>query len=97
MQRSIAWAVVVLAGQLKWFVFCAVAMVKFVLELDPVQPQRVQEALQKVHAQQHAEGCERPHRKANDQKHGVIRLQTPFDEFLPKNFSQLRVRERQSP
>ena len=34
----------------------AVALVEFVLELDPVQTKGVQEALHGVHAHEHAEG-----------------------------------------
>jgi hypothetical protein len=37
-------------------ILVAVALVEFVLELNPVEAEGVQEALQGVHAHEHAEG-----------------------------------------
>ena len=46
-------------GEVVWLEFVARAFVEFVLELDPVETQGVQEALQQVHAHQHAK-CDGP-------------------------------------
>lgn len=41
----------------KWFEDSSFALVKLVLELHPVQPKRMEEAFQAVHADKHSEGC----------------------------------------
>lgn len=42
-----------------------VSLVEFVVELDPVQSQSVQEAFHTVHAEKHAEGDVGQHHEAN--------------------------------
>ena len=52
----------------------AVGLVKFVLKLDPVQPQRVQEALEHVHGEEHRKGRAREHPETAHNQQRVARV-----------------------
>merc|ERR1712099_98773 len=47
-------------AHVEWGELLATSFVELALELHPVQPQRVQEALQDIHAHEHAQGDTKP-------------------------------------
>mmetsp|Transcript_8129 Transcript_8129/g.20891 ORF Transcript_8129/g.20891 Transcript_8129/m.20891 type:complete len:531 (-) Transcript_8129:997-2589(-) len=85
----------------------AVALVELALELDPVQPQRVQESGERLHAHQHHhrqhkpdEGCEADADGAADRGGARIRARRQphlHEHLLPEDDRELVMRERERP
>jgi hypothetical protein len=83
--------------EVEWLEAIAVSFEEFALELDPMEAQGVEEALQEIHAQKHSEGdaCEDSiARVDHDRVAGVDHAQ---QSLLPKHSRKLRVGKRESP
>ena len=65
----------------------AVAAVELVLELHPVQAQRVQEGRQTLHDQEHGDGQHSPHSKGG--KEHVEGGQSVVQHHLPQHLGEL--------
>lgn len=76
-----------------------VSLVKLVLELDPVQSERVQEALHHVHSQQH-EQREREERREQQEHHqevAALAQRHAAEQFVVEDVRELAVSKRQRP
>merc|ERR1712084_6746 len=76
------------------------SLVELALEFHPMQPQRVQEALQDVHAHEHAQGDTEPGSKHEIDHDTICRewhLQPHLQCLLEEDKGQLLVCQRQCP
>lgn len=72
-------------------------LVELVLELDPVQAEGVEEALEDVHAGDDGEGDPRKDGEGEEDADGRARLDEALDGLLEEDFGQLGVREGERP
>ena len=89
-------------AEFEWIEWVAFTFEELVLELDPMQTQGVQEALQEVHAHEDAKGnCPQYRPKYYsfyNRNYEVLRSENLRPKWqLEESISQLRVRQRQGP
>ena len=75
----------------------ALPLEELVLELDPVQTQGVQRALEQVHTHQHKDRRTHEHEEAEEQSQHGATLEAWNETVVEEHFRQLRVGKRQSP
>lgn len=67
----------------------SLSIVELVLELDPVESQRVEVALQRVHDQQHAERDQREEHEEHVERDGVAALHGGLHDLAPEHLREL--------
>mmetsp|Transcript_14995 Transcript_14995/g.32729 ORF Transcript_14995/g.32729 Transcript_14995/m.32729 type:complete len:254 (-) Transcript_14995:2000-2761(-) len=84
-------------SEIKWLESVSIGLEKLVLELHPVKTKGVQEALQKIHTQQHSKrySCESCVTKVNHDR--VVGVNHAQHCLAPKHSGELRVSQGKSP
>ncbi len=75
----------------------ALPLEELVLELDPVQTQGVQRALQQVHHHQHEDRRSHEHEEPEEKRQHRTALEARNQTVVKEHLGQLRVGKRQSP